>query len=166
MKPHYLMLAALLALPGIALAGEAGTVLKDDTLRKEPYADAASVASIKRGQSVDILTRKGAWLQIKSARSTGWVRLLSVRRGAAGSSNEAAGVLGLASGRTGTGHVVSTTGVRGLNEEDLKTAKFNAQEIEQMESYGISAKEGQSFAQAGGLKTRTLKYLPKPGSAK
>lgn len=165
MKMIPLLLAALLALPGVALAAETGTALKNDTLRKEPFADAAVAGSIKRSDKVQILAKKGAWLQIKAGASTGWVRLLSVKRGAGGSSNEAAGVLGLASGRAGTGKVVSTTGVRGLNEEDLKSAKYSDEEIKTLEANTVNEAAGKQFAAAGGLKARKLDYLPQPQPA-
>lgn len=135
-----------------ALAGETGTALKNDTLRKEPYADAKTAGSFIRGEKLEILKKQGAWLQVKTKKSTGWVRLLSVKRGAVSSSNQAAGILAAASGRAGTGQVVSTTGVRGLSEQELKAAKFNETEIKALESYTLSADEGRSFANAGNLK--------------
>jgi uncharacterized protein YgiM (DUF1202 family) len=164
MRHTSLLLATLLTLSGIAFAAETGTALKNDTLRKEPYADAASSGSIKRNDKVQILAKKGAWLQIKAGTSTGWVRLLSVKRGTS-SSNEAAGVLGLASGRTGTGKVVSTTGVRGLSEEELKDAKFDEAEVKQLEANTVSEADGKQFAAAGGLQARKLDYLPQPQPA-
>lgn len=162
MKLSHTLLAALLMLSGIAFAAGTGTALKNDTLRKEPYADAKATGTLKRNDKVEILAKKGAWLQIKAGKSVGWVRLLSVKRGTSGSSNEAAGVLGLASGRSGTGQVVSTTGVRGLNEEELKSAKFNEEEIKQLEANTVSEVDGKKFAAAGGLKARKLDYLPQP----
>lgn len=156
------LLAALLMFSGIALAAETGTALKNDTLRKEPFADAASAGTLKRNDKVEILAKKGAWLQVKAGKSTGWVRLLSVKRGTSGSGNEAAGVLGLASGRSGTGQVVSTTGVRGLSEEELKQAKFSEEEMKQLEANTVSAADGQKFATGGSLKARKLDYLPQP----
>jgi uncharacterized protein YgiM (DUF1202 family) len=162
MKHSNTLLAALLMLSGLAFAAETGTALKNDTLRKEPYADAKAMGTLKRNDKVQILAKKGAWLQIKAGKSTGWVRLLSVKRGTTGSSNEAAGVLGLASGRSGTGQVVSTTGVRGLNEEELKSAKFNEEEMKQLEANTVSEIDGKKFAAAGGLKARKLDYLPQP----
>jgi len=162
MKHSNTLLAALLMLSGIAFAAETGTALKNDTLRKEPYADAKAMGTLKRNDKVQILAKKGAWLQIKAGKSTGWVRLLSVKRGTSGSSNEAAGVLGLASGRSGTGQVVSTTGVRGLNEEELKSAKFNEEEMKHLEANTVSEADGKKFAADGGLKARKLDYLPQP----
>lgn len=162
MTPLNPLLATLLLVPGLVLAAESGTALKNDVLRKEPYADAKTSGSLQRNDKVEILTKKGAWLQVKTRQSTGWVRLLSVKRGASGTSSESAGVLGLATGRAGTGQVVSTTGVRGLSEEELKSAKFNEEEIKQLEANTVSAEDGRKFADVGGLKVRKLAYLPKP----
>lgn len=143
----------------IAVAAETGSALKNDTLRKEPYADAKATGSFTRGESLEILKKQGAWLEVKTKKSSGWVRLLSVKRGAATSGNQAAGVLAVASGRAGTGQVVSTTGVRGLSEADLKAAKFNETEVKTLESYTLSADEGRSFANAGNLKSIAFSNL-------
>lgn len=154
------LLALLLAAP--AFAGEPGTALKDDTLRQQPYSDAKPAGMLKRGTAVDILEKKGAWLKVKAKSTTGWVRLLSVKRGTAGKTGAGADVLALASGRTGTGQVVSTTGVRGLSEEELKSASFNAAEVAQLEANTVSAEQAQKFAAEGGLKARKLAFLPDP----
>lgn len=155
LKLSAIFIAACL-LPAIygstALAAETGTALKNDTIRKEPYADAKTAGSFTRGESLEILKKQGAWLQVKTKKSTGWVRLLSVKRGASTTGNQTAGILAAASGRAGTGQVVSTTGVRGLSEEELKAAKFNEAEIKTMESYTLSADDGRNFANAGKLK--------------
>ena len=140
-----------------ALAGEAGTAIKLDSLRAEPFADAKTVGSLNKNDSVEILNKKGAWLQVKSKKSTGWVRLLSVKRG--GASNSGSAISDVASGRTGTGKVVSTTGIRGLSAEELKAAKFNEDEMKKMESYQTSSGDAQSYAAAGGLSANKMAYL-------
>ena len=140
-----------------ALAGDAATAIKADSLRKEPFADAKTVGSLAKNDSVEILAKKGAWLQVKSKKSTGWVRLLSVKRGAA--TNSGSAISDVASGRTGTGKVVSTTGIRGLSAEELKAAKFNEEEMKKMESYQTSAADAKSYAAAGGLSATKMAYL-------
>ena len=144
--------------PAIALA-ETGTALKADTLRAEPFSDAKTLSTIAKGESVSILSKKGAWLQVKTKKNTGWVRLFSVKRGTTSANNQVKGVIDVASGRAGTGQVISTTGVRGLNAEELKAAKFNEVEITKLESYTLSADDGQKFATAGDLKAIKLAYL-------
>ena len=158
MKKHLkLLLLYALASPILALAGDAGTAIKMDSLRAEPFADAKTVGSLAKNDSVEILTKKGAWLQVKSKKSTGWVRLLSVKRGGASASGSS--VADIASGRTGTGKVVSTTGIRGLSAEELKAAKFNEDEMKKMESFQTSSSDAQSFASTGGLSATKMAYL-------
>lgn len=154
----WLMLAAFSV---SALAGESGTALKNDTLRKEPYSDAAAAGNLKRDDKVDILEKKGAWLKVKTPGGSGWVRMLSVKRGQAAKTGSS-GLQGLATGRAGTGQVVSTTGIRGLNEEELKAAKFSESEIKLMEGNTISADTAKQFAGTAGLQARQLNYLPAP----
>lgn len=144
----------------VCFASEKGVVLKVDSLRSEPYADAKTIGKLAKGDHVDILSKKGAWLQVKSNRNSGWVRLLSVKRGSIqNSGNGIVGAIDIASGRAGTGKVVSTTGVRGLSAEDLKAAKFNEAEVKLMESYTIEPSLAKSFANDGGLKIISVKSL-------
>lgn len=141
-----------------AVAAELGTALKADTLRAEPFADAKSAGNLSKSEAVEILNKKGAWLQIKTKTSTGWVRLLSVKRTSTGN-NVLKGAVDVASGRTGTGKVVSTTGIRGLSADELKAAQFNEAEIKKLESHGVSANEAKQFAAAGGLSAIAIPYL-------
>jgi hypothetical protein len=158
-----LVAAGLLLQSGLLLAAETGSALKNDNIRFEPYADAKVVGSFNRGEPLQILNKKGAWLQVKAKKGTGWVRLLSVKRGvASGSGSAVSGALAVASGRAGTGQVVSTTGIRGLSEAELKAAKFNEAEIKAMESYTATAAQGQKFASAGSLKTVAFANLKAP----
>jgi hypothetical protein len=152
-------LLVALACPILALAGDAGTALKIDTIRAEPFADANTVGNLNKNESVDILNKKGAWLQIKTKKSAGWVRILSVKRGGVSGNNNTKGVLDLASGRAGTGQVVSSTGIRGLSAEDLKAAKFNEEEMKKLESHTLTPNDGQQFANSGGLNAIKMAYL-------
>jgi len=157
---------ALLFSASIAIAAEAGSALKTDNIRYEPYADAKVTGSFNRGDRLEIIKKQGAWLQVKTKKSTGWVRLLSVKRGASATSS-GSNITTLASGRTGTGQVVSTTGIRGLTEQELKAAKFNEPEVQALEGYTQTAAQGQQFAKAGSLKTAAFATIkaPKTNSA-
>jgi Bacterial SH3 domain len=160
-KAAVLVFLVLIMPPVFAV--ETGTALKADAIKKEPFSDAKTIATLKVGEKVSILKKDGGWLSIKSAQGNGWVRMLSIRRGDA---KKAKGVAesfkGLATGRTGTGQVVATTGIRGLNEEELKSAKFDANELNLAESFMTSRAEAQSFANQGKLKPLSLEYLPLP----
>lgn len=157
------LLAALLLAGNAALAGDNATAVKTDSLRDQPFADAKTVATLNAGSTVEIIKREGGWYQVKSAQGSGWIRMLSLRRGdgdkpAAGAS--ASSLASLASGRAGTGKVVSTTGIRGLNEEELKAAKFDEKQVSLAESYQVSRAEAQKFAAGAKLKPAKLDYLP------
>ncbi len=155
-----LLLLVALLMPGVSVAAETGSALKADILRAEPYSDAKRTGNFARGDKLEIIRKKGSWLNVKTAKDSGWVRLLSVKRGTSKGGNEAAGVLAVASGRAGTGQVVATTGVRGLNEEELKGAKYSAAEVRKLESYTQTSKQGEQFAKNGGLKAVKFAYLP------
>lgn len=134
------------------VAAETGTAIKEDTLRAQPFTDAKSSGSVKRGDALTIIKKQGAWLQVKTSKSTGWLKLLAVKR-ASSTSTSTASVLNQNSGRAGTGQIVSTTGIRGLSEEELKAATFNESEINLMESYTTSSVDAEKFAKSGALKT-------------
>lgn len=144
-----------------AQAAETGVALKADDIRAEPFGDAKAVAALALNDKVEILGKNGGWLQVKSAKGKGWVRMLSIRKGdAKKGGNEAAGLLSMSSGRAGTGKVVATTGIRGLGEEELKAAKFNAEEVKLAESYAVSKADAQQFANAAKLVARKFDHLP------
>jgi hypothetical protein len=163
MRANRIGMAALLwlLLQSAALAAESGTALKADAIRAEPFGDAKQVATLATGDKVEILKKDGGWLQVKSAKGKGWVRMLSIRKGdAKKGSGEAAGLLALTSGRAGTGKVVATTGIRGLSEEELKAASFNAKELQLAESYAVKKADAHNFAAQGKLVARPFDYLP------
>lgn len=157
------LLAAVALASSVALAADPGTLTKAETLRAKPFADAAAVTALASGAKVDIVTRNGAWYQVKAGTKTGWVRMLSVRRGATTASGSSiAGIANVASGRTGTGKVTTTTGVRGLDEQELDTATFDEAQIKKAEGYRVSRKDADAFAKLGKLTLRDVQPLPAP----
>lgn len=151
----------------LALAAP-GVALKDESLMAKPSATAATVGKMSKGMAVDILAKQGGWLQVKAGAAQGWVRLLSVRAGSGGTSGGGlagvAGVAGAATQKSDSSRVVAVAGVRGLNEEDLKGAKYNAEEMAKLEGYAMSKAQAQAFAEKSGLKARKVAALPKPQS--
>jgi hypothetical protein len=148
-----------------AQAAETGTTIKSDSLKAKPFADADTLATLPSGTRLDILKKDGGWFQVKSGKGSGWVRMLSIRRGDTKSAgNELSGLAGLASGRAGTGKIVATTGIRGLNEEELKAAKYDEKQVSLTESYASTRTEAQKFAAAAKLKPQQVGYLPNPSS--
>ena len=166
-----LMLALCLLLPLGAGTGQSqavqdkqapgkGVALKADKLLAEPYADAKQVGTVAKGDAVTILKKNGGWYHVKASGVQGWIRMLSVRRGEAATSSAAKDVAELSTGRAGTGQIVSTTGVRGLSEEELKAARYDENELKKAETFGVSKNDAREFAQKGGLLARAFNYLP------
>lgn len=166
-----LTLATLL--PGLALAGETAFTLKADDLKNEPFRDAKTVQALTANTPVDIIKKQGAWAQVKVGKSSGWVRTLSLKIGkpaaAAASPAPAKGLLGLASGRDSSGKIVSTTGIRGLADDDtqdkgltengLKSATNNEAQITRLESLRVTGDEAKTFAKQGKLTARKQAWL-------
>lgn len=152
-----------LTLAGSAVLAAPGLALKDDSMRAQPNATAAEVGKMTKGASVDIVAKQGGWLQIKVGKAQGWVRLLSVRAGSGGSGGGGlADVAGVVTQKSDSSRVVAVAGVRGLNEEDLKGAKYSAEEMARLDKYTVSAAQAQAFADKSSLKSLSVAGLPKP----
>jgi len=152
------LLVCLLAQTGAA--DEAGSAIKADEIKAEPFRDATTVGSLVAGDKVTIIKRDGGWMMISEPKE-GWVRMLSIRRGSGTSApgTSVSGIAELASGRAGTGTVVSSTGIRGLNEEDLKKARFNEKELKLAESFTVKKNDAEQFAAEARLKARRVACL-------
>lgn len=156
MKRLLILLSGLLALPALAASG---SLIKDEALRAAPSAGAATVLRASKGSAVEILARSGGWTQIRAAGKVGWVRILSVKTNASGAS---AADLAAIAGQRDNRRVVAVAGLRGLNEEELKAAKFDARELAAMNQYAVSRAGAEQFAHAAGLVRRNVPALPAP----
>ena len=167
MKRPLITALALLAI-GAASAGHAatGTVLRNDKLYSQPSAASSVTASVNRGATVTIQQKQGGWLKVSAGKSTGWIRLLSVRAGAGGLGGACVGdVVGMATTKSDPSRVVAVAGLRGLNDEELKQARFNGEELARMEGQAVSVAQARSFASQGGLAAAKVPALPAPQSA-
>ncbi len=164
MKPSLIPAAVLLLCTASASAWAApGTVLRNEKLYSQPSAGASVTASVARGTSVDILAKQGGWLRVTAGKSSGWIRLLSVRAGAGGLGGAGIGdVVGAATAKSDPSRVVAVAGLRGLNEEDLKRAQFNADELARLDAVSVSPAQARSFAGQSGLAAVKVPALPEP----
>ncbi len=157
-----------LAMPAAALAATtSGAILKSTELRTKPYLDAPKVTTLAAGAPVGILERKGGWVRVKSGSRTGWVRMLHVRTGTAGAGTSASvigkGTVQLATGRAGSGNVVATSGIRGLDEESLAKAESNPAQLAKLKTLAAGEPAARAYAKRVGLKARAVAALPAPG---
>ena len=167
MKPDFIPAALLLliATTSSALAAS-GTVLRTDKLYSQPSATASVAGTAAKGASVTVLAKQGGWLRVSAGKTTGWMRLLSVRVGAGGLSSSGLGdVVGAATTRSDPSRVVAVAGLRGLNEEDLKKATFNADELARLDKWTVTAAQSKSFASQAGLVAVQVTILVEPKPA-
>ncbi len=158
--------ALMLPLLTVSALAASGTVLRNEKLYAKPSATAAATGSVAKGANVEVLSRQGGWLRVSAGRTTGWIRLLSVRVGGGGSGGAGLGdVVGVATTRSDPSRVVAVAGLRGLNDEDLKQAHFNAEELQRLDALAVSAAQASHFATEGGLAAVSVPALPRPGAA-
>jgi hypothetical protein len=104
-------LAALIFCIAAPALAQNASLLRPDTLRKEPFADAAAVSPLRTGDPVRIVERKGTWFLVEGAGKRGWLRALNLKPDApAGLKRE--GVLALETGRQAQGGVSVPLAIR------------------------------------------------------
>lgn len=154
-------LVLLLCVAGGGAVAEPVTVEMDSVLRAEPRPDAAVVAQLARGTAGDATVRQGAWVQMATGGQTGWIYTFNVRfTGAGGSGGSGAGsLLGRVFAPRQQVNVTSTIGIRGLDEEDLRQARLDAAQLQQLDSYAANRDQAAAHAQAAGLAAERVEYL-------
>lgn len=167
MKKALIPLAAcVLSVAAASVFAAPGTVLRNERLYSQPSSGSAVAATVAKGTSVNILSKQGGWLRVTAGRTTGWMRLLSVRAGAGGVGGAGIGdVFGAATSKSDPSRVVAVAGLRGLNDEDLKQAKYDADEMSRLEALQQTASQAEKFASQAGLVAVKVSALPAPKAA-
>lgn len=162
----WLVAALVLFLPA-AIAAESGYTLKPTELKDKPFLDAATVVTLPEKTQVEIVTRQGAWMQIRTKdKQQGWVRMLSVRLGTPDQKPQGGNLLsaiGIANRPRPTTTATVTTGVRGFSEEDLTKAAPNAAELAKMKAFAATAADAQQLAAQAKLERRQIAYFDADG---
>jgi uncharacterized protein YgiM (DUF1202 family) len=154
-------MALLCAYSVAAAAADIGYAVRAIEVKVQPATDASTVFKAEANEALEVQHREGAWMLVKSKNGrTGWVRMLSLRMTGRGSTSATKSLFQIA--RASTGGPTVTTGVRGLNEIELESAKPNAAAIKRLDGYAVSASGAKKFAGAEQLKPRKIDYLPEP----
>jgi len=153
------ILVLLLLLPLIA-AAEPATVIREVEMKQAPATDAATLATLPENTAVDALERKGGWTRVKTSAGEGWVRMLSLRLGGATTAKPGASGLTQAFNvaRTGTSGTQTTTGVRGLDADQIANAQPNPAELAKLEKFAANREAAASFATEGKLAPTSVAY--------
>jgi uncharacterized protein YgiM (DUF1202 family) len=160
------VLACLLACP--AYSADIRYASKDLALRAGPGGDSAVITTIPKNTRFEVVGEQASWARISTGQQQGWVLffyLIPAPVSDARPMDEVKNSFGLLTGRQGSGQVTAVLGVRGLDEEQLKSARFNADEIKRLESLTVSRQAAADFAKAENLVQRDVGLLAAPNAA-
>lgn len=164
----------LVSLASGANAAEKGLIIRAGDLLAQPFIDAANAGKLTPSQPVTIVERRGAWVSVQANGKTGWVRLLNVRLEPANAGPVIAGlappkpkpsnVNGLTSMlRTNSSSRTVTTGVKGMDEEDIRGSTPNYVQLGLLDTLGVDANDARANAGKNKLLERKVDYLDKKG---
>ncbi|HEY8251736.1 MAG TPA: SH3 domain-containing protein [Burkholderiales bacterium] len=153
-------LLALLLLVPMAVLAEPATVIRATELKQEPASDSATLAALAENAAVEVLERKSGWTRVKAQPGEGWVRMLALRFGGTASAKPGAtGVTQLFNvARTGSSGTQVTTGVRGLDAEQIANAQPNPAELAKLEKFAADRDAAAGFAAQGKLSATAVAY--------
>ncbi len=154
---RWLMLSLMALCTAVSAASELGYTVRDTELKEKPFLDAATVSTLPSKTAVEVLTRRGGWMEVRSSdgKQRGWARLLNVRLGdpeRRPPSGNLLSALGIGNRPRPQTTATVTTGVRGFSEEDLQKAEPAPEELKRMEGYAADAPALARFAREGNLK--------------
>jgi len=139
-----------------------GVVFIDIKLMDTPSHDGETITTLAADSSISVEQRQGSWTKVATSEDTGWVPTLTIRIKSVTSREDfkaaAVEVSDKIEDETNT-QVVATMGIRGLDEEELKQAKFNKKQLALLESYHVNKKQLTAFSQAGELKAKHIAYI-------
>ena len=148
------------------MAPTPGTVVRATELKDKPAVEAKTLKKLAPQTTLSVLDRQGGWLRVNAQGQQGWVRLLHVStqpQGArGGSTQDIDAAKRIATGRAGSGNIVATSGIRGLNEEQLRTAAANPEELKKLDGYAATDAQASDYARKQGLAPRRVDYPAAP----
>jgi hypothetical protein len=156
--------AALTTLACQTATAQTATFKIADVVKAEPSDSASTVSNVALNTKAEVVERKGFWVKVKTAQATGWTKLsaVSIDQPSSSTTGGISALAGLASGRAGSGNIVSSAGTRGLSESDLKGSKPDLQAYELVKTFAVKDPDAINFAQAGGLKAREIAFIKPP----
>jgi hypothetical protein len=162
--------------PEAIAAAEKGLVIRAGDLMAQPFIDAAKSGPLTANQPVTIIERRGAWANVESNGKSGWVRTLNLRLeprpgtpGAVHPSGSSPGLSltnPLGALHTGSSGRTVTTGVKGMDEEDIRNATPDFDQVGLLDQLAVDAADARANAQKANLKENTVAYLDKGGHHK
>jgi len=137
------------------LINKVGRIVNASALHKEPKYQSDIVSQLVKDDAVNIILRNRAWYHISTFNElSGWIKMLDVRfegalkrEGELGVESVFSSVINRKSSPT------ASTGIRGFDEDDIKSAVANIAQVKLLSNYQASQGTAQKFANEGQLMT-------------
>lgn len=153
------MLLACILFSSLNVAAEqqsvkAGKLTTNTDLHKQPKYQSDVLTQLLANENVNVARRHRAWYQVLTAQQQrGWVKMLNVRFVGVMKRQGELGVKSVFDSLTKQVTPTASTGIRGFDEEALKTAKADLEQLDLLASYQGNAKRAKDFARAGKIKS-------------
>lgn len=124
---------------------------KETDLLSGPGIKNTKVATVSSNTKISAGERQGAWISVLHGKLKGWTYVMNVsftdKLEPEDSLKKTLAILG----REGDSKLVSSTGTRGLDENDLKKAKPNRDEMDKLLTFASSKEEADEFGKEENL---------------
>lgn len=148
----------VIAMTGAAFGESVYVAAKSAQLRSGKTSLDPVVASVKLGESLDVVTREDRWLQVQTAKGIkGWIYHNNVSSSKPASGDNELAALGKSFRRTDASDVTASAGARGLDKASEGYAKRSGitqqqrDAVDRMTAYKIPDEEIQQFLKTGKL---------------
>ena len=162
-RPAFFLSVLLVCAAGCANAQESATTNRVTELRAEPQIDAPVLAALPEGKNVKAIQRQSGWAKIEADQKTGWVRVFHLRfQATVSQTSEGSGSSLLSffkSKPRGPSTQTATIGVRGLSEEELKSATPNPEALKKLQTFMADRSGSESFAREANLAAVRVDYV-------
>jgi hypothetical protein len=145
-----------------AIAAETATIKRDTTVYADSFLDSKVIGEVKAGEKVTVQDFKGSWVQIRHAKTVGWIRTLFLQASAA--SLELSKVSQLDSGRRAENKLISTTGIRSLPKASrhaliITIGDYAPPEVTDLKGVRFDAQSAQQMAEAMSIPLRNMTFI-------
>lgn len=139
--------------PQAVNSNKSGYLIKNSALHQEASFQSAIISEVSAEQAVKIQQRKRAWYRIVTEPDlVGWTSMLNVRFNVVTKREGELGVKRLLKSMNKSTAPTQSTGIRGFDEEELKQAKPDYQQLEQINAFTIEKEQVTLFAKQGQLR--------------
>lgn len=132
----------------------ADSLKSEQELKETPSIKGNVVGKAAKG-NVEVVDKKGFWVKVKNDSIEGWTKLNNVEI----SKDSNFSLSSLNTGREGSGNIVSTSGVRGLDGEDITSAQPDLIEFEKLQALKVDKSIGNNFKKNTGLSTKKIEFI-------